>query len=271
MTNRFMFQSLVIFCTLILLSTFATAESWVVIKDKKDVCEVVAAQEKNTGIIAGPFKTREEANNAQNKECPMEENLTKTSDSYYETPVLYFNEPGPRDTGQVLECVRRRAKELNIKMVLLASVSGATALKARQILDPSIHIIAVSHVTGFVKPDHQEMPAEVRQELISKGISVLTAQHAFGGVGRGIRKQLGSYQVDEIMAYTLRIFGQGTKVAIELALMAADAGLVRTDEDIISVAGTGKGVDTALVLQPANSADFLKLKVKEIICKPSRF
>ena len=271
MTKRFMVQFLVVFCTLILLSTFATAESWVVIQDKQGVCEVVAAQEKTTGIIAGPFKTKEEAKNAQNKECPMEENPTKTSDSYYETAVLYFNEPGPRDTGQVLECVRRRAKELNIKVVLLASVSGATALKARQILDPSIHIVAVSHVTGFVKPNQQAMPAEVREELISKGISVLTAQHAFGGVGRGIRNQLGAYQVDEIIAYTLRIFGQGTKVAIELALMAADAGLVRTDEDIISVAGTGNGVDTALLLQPANSADFLKLKVKEIICKPSKF
>lgn len=270
-TKRFMVQLLVVFCTLMLFSAFAAAESWVVIKDKQGVCEVVAAQEKTTGIIAGPFKTKEEAKNAQKKECPMEEPPIKTSASYYETPVIYFNEPGPRDTGQVIECVRRRAKELNIKVVLLASVSGATALKARQILDPEIRIIAVSHVTGFVKPDHQEMPPEVRQELISKGISVLTAQHAFGGVGRGIRKQLGAYQVDEIIAYTLRIFGQGTKVAIELALMAADAGLVRTDEDVISVAGTGKGVDTALVLQPANSADFLKLKVKEVICKPSSF
>ena len=170
--KRFMVQFLVVFCTFLSFSTFAAAESWVVIKDKQGVCEVVAAQEKTTGIIAGPFKTKEEAKNAQNKECSMEENPTKTSNSYYETPVTYFNEPGPRDTEQVLECVRRRAKELNIKVVLMASVSGATALKARQFLDPEIHIIAVSHVTGFVKPNHQEMPPEVRQELISKGISV---------------------------------------------------------------------------------------------------
>ncbi|MGO8881952.1 MAG: hypothetical protein ACLPVO_03935, partial [Desulfomonilaceae bacterium] len=62
MTNeRLMVQFLVLFCTLILFSTFAAAESWVVIKDKKGVCEVVAAQEKTTGIIAGPFKTKEEA------------------------------------------------------------------------------------------------------------------------------------------------------------------------------------------------------------------
>jgi uncharacterized protein len=195
----------------------------------------------------------------------------QTSASSFESSVLYFKKPGPVDTLQVLKCVGRRAQTLGIKMVLVASVSGATALKAREILDPEIQIIAVSHVTGFVKPNHQEMPTEVRQELHSKGMTVLTAPHAFGGVGRGLRHQLGSYQVDEIIAYTLRIFGHGTKVAIELALMAADAGLVRTDEDIISVGGTGQGADTALVVQPANSADFLKLKVKEVICKPSRF
>ena len=167
-TKRFMFQFLVLFCILILFSTFAAAESWVVIKDKKGVCEVVAAQEKTPELSQDLSKPRKKRKTLKTKECPMEENPTKTSASYYETPVLYFNEPGPRDTGQVLECVRRRAKELNIKVVLLASVSGATALKARQILGPGIHIIAVSHVTGFVKPDHQEMPAEVRQELISR-------------------------------------------------------------------------------------------------------
>ena len=177
-TKRFLVQFAALFCTLLSLFTFAVAK------------------------------------NAQNKECPMEENDPKTSASCYETPVLYFNEPGPRDTGQVLECVRRRAQELNIKWVLVASVSGDTALRARQILAPETNIIAVSHVTGFVKPNHQEMSPDVRQQLIAKGISVLTAPHAFGGVGRGIRKQLGAYQVDEIVAYTLRIFGQGTKVAM---------------------------------------------------------
>jgi uncharacterized protein len=189
---------------------------------------------------------------------------------HYETLVVYFTEPGSRNTGMVLDSVRRRSQQLNIKTVLVASVSGQTALKARAVLDPATKIIAVSHVTGFAEPNQQEMPPEVRQELISKGVTVLTAQHAFGGVGRGIRKRLGSYQVDEIIAYTLRIFGNGTKVAIELALMAADAGLVRTDQDVISIGGTSKGVDTALVLQPSNSADFLSLKVKEVICKPSR-
>ncbi|MBW1765771.1 MAG: hypothetical protein JRJ65_01825 [Deltaproteobacteria bacterium] len=115
------------------------------------------------------------------------------------------------------------------------------------------------------------MSEEARRKLESKGVSVLTCQHAFGGIGRGVRNKLSTYQLDEIVAYTLRTFGQGTKVAIELALMAADAGLVRTDEEVISIGGTGKGADTALVLQPANSANFFDLKVKEIVCKPAMF
>jgi hypothetical protein len=73
------------------------------------------------------------------------------------------------------------------------------------------------------------------------------------------------------MAWTLRTFGQGTKVAVEIALMAADAGLVRTDEEIISMGGTAKGVDTALVVRPANSYHFFDLKVREVICKPAKF
>ena len=62
--------------------------------------------------------------------------------------------------------------------------------------------------------------------------------------------------------------GQGMKVVIEITVMAADAGLVRTDEDIIAVGGSGRGADTAVVLRPVNSNDFFDLKVKEILCKP---
>lgn len=167
--------------------------------------------------------------------------------------------------------VSQRARELAIGKILVGTCSGKTAFDALEVFDPSLNIIAVTHMTGYRKPNYQELSEEARQDLESKGVSVLTCQHAFGGVGRGVRNKLSTYQVDEIIAYTLRTFGQGTKVAIELALMAADAGLVRTDEDVISVGGTVKGADTALLLQPANSFKLFDLKVKEIICKPAMF
>ena len=189
----------------------------------------------------------------------------------YEAPCRYFRKPGGKNTIAVLEAVSGRAKELSIGKVVIASCSGRTAYEALKILDKDIKMIVVTHVTGYEKPDHQELSAEDRRALEAQGVTVLTCQHAFGGVGRAVRNKLATYQVDEIMAYTLRIFGQGVKVAIELALMAADAGLVRTDEDIISIGGTGRGVDAALVLTPANSARFFDLKVREVICKPAIF
>lgn len=190
---------------------------------------------------------------------------------YSDINCRYFSKPGPRNTECLMEAVERRASELSIRDVLVATCSGNTAFKALELLGRSRRIIAVTHVTGFVEPDHQEMADETRARLEGLGVKVLTCQHAFGGVGRGVRNKLKTYEVDEIMAYTLRIFGQGTKVAIELALMAADAGLVRTDRDIISIGGTATGADTALVLKPANSSRIFDLKVREIICKPSNF
>ena len=191
--------------------------------------------------------------------------------SYHDVPCRLFSRSGNENTEAVLEAVASRAEELSIGKVLVATCSGETALKAKKILKTSIQLIAVSHVTGFAKPDFQEMNDQKRKELETLGVPVLTAQHAFGGLGRAIRNKFGTYQIDEIMAFTLRVFGQGTKVAIELALMAADAGLVRTDEDIISVGGTGSGADTALVIRPANSFQFFDLKVRELICKPQSF
>lgn len=183
----------------------------------------------------------------------------------------YYRKPGKVNTRDVLEATVRRAGELGIKRILVPSVSGETALTAGEVLGGAVQIIAITHVAGFDEPNVQEMSDDNRRRLESAGVRIFTGQHAFGGVGRAVRNKLGTYQVDEIMAFTLRTFGQGTKVAVEIALMAADAGLVRTDEDIISMGGTGKGVDTALVIRPSNSFRFFELKVREVICKPRMF
>ncbi len=187
------------------------------------------------------------------------------------TDCRYFEKPGKRNTRDVLDAVVKRAGVKGIGIVLVPSVSGRTALAARETLVDGIRVIAVTHVAGFEGPDIQEMSPRTRKLLESKGVKVLTAQHAFGGVGRAVRNKLGTYQVDEIMAWTLRTFGQGTKVAVEITLMAADAGLVRTDEDLIALGGSGEGVDTALVVRPSNSSRFFDLKVREVICKPREF
>jgi len=49
---------------------------------------------------------------------------------------------------------------------------------------------------------------------------------------------LGVIQVDGIVSSVLRLFGQGVKVAFEIACMAADAGLIRTDGEVIVIGGS---------------------------------
>lgn len=149
----------------------------------------------------------------------------------------------------------------------MASTSGRTGVLATQYLK-GLALVVVSHSTGFLRPDYQEMNQENRRKIEAAGGRILTCQHAFGGVGRAVRKKLGSYQVDEIMAFTLRVFGEGVKVAIEVALMAADAGFIKTSEPCLAIGGTGSGADTALILKATNSQTFFDLRVMEILAKP---
>ena len=38
--------------------------------------------------------------------------------------------------------------------------------------------------------------------------------------------------------------------------------------EVDSIAGTGRGADTAVVLKPVNTVDFFDIRIKEILCKP---
>jgi hypothetical protein len=181
---------------------------------------------------------------------------------------VYFTETGPVNTARTLELARARAEALGIRRILVATTSGATGVQAVQSLQ-GMDILIVSHSTGFGEPDTQELTPENRATIENAGVQILTCQHAFGGVGRAVRKKLNTYQVDEIMAFTLRTFCEGIKVTAEMAMMAADAGLVRTDEPVIAIAGTASGADTAVVLKPANAQGFFDLRFLGIICMPS--
>jgi len=181
--------------------------------------------------------------------------------------AAYFEKPGKENTQRTFELARKRAEELGIETILVASTRGETGVRACETFRG--YDVVVTHSTGFPQePDHQELTEENRAAIEAAGGKILTCQHAFGGVGRAVRKKLGTYELEELIAYTLRIFGEGLKVAVEITLMAADAGLVRTDEPCIAIAGTGKGADTAVVLKPANAQAFFDLKVHEVLCKP---
>ena len=182
-------------------------------------------------------------------------------------PCVYFSQPGKENTHRTLEIAEKRAGELGIQTILIATTSGKTGLQAVEIFGGR-NIVVVTHSTGFVKPDFQQLDSETCDRIKKAGAKVLTCQHALGGVNRAVRKKLKTYELDEIIAFTLRLFGQGVKVTVEIALMASDAGLVSTKEPCISIGGTNEGADTAVLLKPAHAQDFFDLRIMEILAKP---
>jgi hypothetical protein len=180
---------------------------------------------------------------------------------------VYFERPGPQNTARTLEIVGQRAEALDIRTILVASTRGETGVLAAQRFQGR-DVVVVTHATGFRGPNEQELTDENRAAIEAAGSRILTCQHALGGIDRAVRKKWGTYGIGEIMAHTLRIFGQGTKVCVEIALMAADAGLVRVGEPCIAIGGTGRGADTAVVLVPANVQQFFDLRLMEVLAKP---
>lgn len=184
-----------------------------------------------------------------------------------EAKTVYFENPGSENTEEVLRIARQRAEALDIKTILVASTKGNTAVRAMEVLKV-FRVIVVSHVAGFRVPDTQEFTEENRRLVESKGGIILTTTHAFAGVSRAMRKKFNTYVIGDIIANSLRILGEGMKVSCEIAMMAADSGLVRTNEDVIAIAGTDYGADTAIVLKPVNAHNFFDLRIREILCKP---
>jgi hypothetical protein len=183
--------------------------------------------------------------------------------SFKEGKTVYFLEAGPVCMNKMLEVAKKAAIDQGIRSIVVASTRGTTGVRASEVFN-GYNVIVVTHSTGFRESNVQELTKSNQEKILANGAKILTTTHAFGGVGRAIKRKFETIQVDEIMAHTLRIFGQGMKVAIEIALMATDAGLIRTDENVISI---GKH-DTAIVLQPATAMDLFDVKVKDILCKP---
>lgn len=187
--------------------------------------------------------------------------------TYTGKKIIYFDEAGPNNTFMTLKATKERADELNIKIIVVASTHGKTALEAFNILGDK-EIIVVTICESF-REEGWTMSPEKRNEITSKGMKIHTCPHTLGdGVGSSIAEKYGGRSIEEIVRDTLYRFCQGMKVCVEITLMAADAGLIGVDKEVIAIAGTNGGADTAIVIKPSYSRKFYDLAVREIIAKP---
>jgi hypothetical protein len=191
-------------------------------------------------------------------------------------PTFYFHNRGEVNTQKALELARDRALELGIEKMVVASETGRSALRTLKVLEGTdIQLVVVTHppatttgpkgeiTIGLSRPEYRH----VKRYLEAQGAVVVQGTRPFGGVGRAVGwdSPVPATFVDR----TLELFSSGTKIAIEVAIMATDAGAVEAGETVVTLGGTFKGLDTALVVKTAYSYNvFTELEVLEVIAKP---
>jgi hypothetical protein len=184
-----------------------------------------------------------------------------------DSKTVYFEQSGPQNTDITLQAAKARADVLGTKDIVVASYSGDTGARATQVF-PDHNVVVVAGVVGFREPNKVAMLDENRAVIEANGGRILFAGHAFGMVGRAVHRRFDSIQVDEVIAHVLRLLSQGVKVSCEITCMAADAGLIQSGTEVIAIAGSGSGADTATVLRASNTHSFFDTRILEIICKP---
>jgi uncharacterized protein len=179
-----------------------------------------------------------------------------------ERRITYSEDVRADNTEATFVVVRERLKDSGIKKLVVASTTGATAERAVKFFrDAGVKLIIVPHQFDFMR-EVNPFPQDLAKKLREMGHEVHFATMLFHTDGF-----YGSTSA-ALMANLLRCFSQGVKVCFEIVLMATDGGLVSSGEQVIAIGGTGRGSDTALVMQAASSQHLKRLRVNEILCKP---
>ncbi len=183
--------------------------------------------------------------------------------------VTYFERPGKENTEECLKIALSAIKEQGYRHIVVASTTGSTGLLfAEALRDLNLNLVVVTHSAGFKSPNTQEMPEEVRQRIIQLGARVYTGTMITHSLETAFSQKFSGLYPTHLVAQALRRFGEGPKVCIECVMMAADAGLIPEEEEVLSVAGTGYGADTVMVIRSAVSKRFFNLRVLEILAMP---
>lgn len=183
--------------------------------------------------------------------------------------ITYFEEQGNDYTDDLIRAVKDKLDASgNINTILIASSTGQSALKLYGSLGDNVKIINVTHHIGFSGQNESDISEDMVKKLESVGIKTYCGCHAFSGAARGVTNKYGGFSPLDVVADTLRMFSHGIKVAAEISIMAADAGLVPVGEKIIAIGGRGHGIDSAVILTPVNAKNLFDLKFHEIIAMP---
>ena len=187
-----------------------------------------------------------------------------------EKTVYYFDKKGPDNTEKTLEIALAGCQAWGINQIVVASSRGNTAMTLKQMAGPALDIIAVTYSAGSRYVDDVEAFNQNQDRLLESGIRIVRGIHALSGTERAFENKYKSPFIPlNVVADTLRMFCHGVKVCVEIAVMAAEHGYITPEQEVVAIAGSHHGADTAVVLKPAYAADMFKTRIRQLLCMPS--
>jgi len=186
-----------------------------------------------------------------------------------EKGITYFTEKGVQNTDRALTIAADYCRDNNIGTIVVASSTGETAMQLKKKTGDTPEVIAVTYCSGSRFPQAVKEFDERRGELEKAGIRIVRGLHALSATEKTFEnKYKTGFMPLNIVADSLRMFSQGMKVCVEVSIMAAEAGFISPDEDVVVLGGSGHGADTAVLMKPAYAADIFATKIREILCMP---
>ena len=170
-------------------------------------------------------------------------------------------------TERTIEIALEAARKYNVNHIVFASKYGDSAERVLDLVNNGIHFVCVRTAFGTYKPGENAMRDDIVERIKHSDIDLVTGTHVLSGAERGLSKKFNGIYPVEIIANTLRMFGQGVKVCVEISSMALDAGAIPCGEPVITLAGTVRGLDTAILITPSYTANILETKIHHIIVK----
>lgn len=209
-----------------------------------------------------------------------------------------FERPGPINTAEVITI----AKHISPKYehIVVASITGDSAVKVAETIQHKT-IVCVTCPQGmswevenmqtgpfaeipelrvirdeWMKKGVNKIPMNITQENSMKldklQVKIVQGTIPFFGPSFSMRLHLQQVTSLDIIAKTLELISTGTLVCLECVLMAVDAGVIPENVEVLALAGTERGLDTAWTIRSCASANLFHPskggRFVELLAKP---
>jgi len=200
--------------------------------------------------------------------------------------VQFFESPGEENTDEVIRTVVDRAEEGDIEAVVVASVSGKTSVEVAKQLKkrgPRMKVICVSGPPSWKKYAQYRFPLieeQMWRKMDASGIRVINdVEEPFKPITFRNWWEKKTVEVlrpesDLFWMSLICVGGHGFRTAVEVVFMAEEAEATNAGDMVMSIAGTGTGADTAIVMKTSRFEDAVgvdpekRMKICEILAMP---